>query len=282
MKKILKLSIVLLIICIVMTGNVFAMECNTSIESQKTGFEVNEEFKVDFCISDIKSNRGAISLQGTLEYDKDSLTLIKIEGKNGWETPTDGASYNKENGKFAIVRSGAGKNDEVILSITFKVKERAKQNLSINLKDVAIADGDGMAKFANISKAITIKNKNSDIETEKPSTNDPADEATPDTPSTNDPADEPTPDTPSTNKPADEPTPDTPSTNDPADEPTPDTPSTNKPEANKPSNNGADKDQTTLNGKLPQTGNRVNFGIIIILISAILITTYFFIKIKKR
>ncbi len=248
MKKILKLSIALLIISIVMIGNVFAMECNTSIKSQKTEFKVNEEFKVDFCISDIKSNRGAISLQGTLEYDKNSLTLVKMEGKNGWETPIDGASYNKENGKFAIVRSGAGKNDEVILSITFKVKETAKQNLNINLKDVAVADGDGMAKFANISKAITIK---SGTGTPQPST-------------------KPTPSTP-----------DAPSTSKPTDKPMIDTPSTAKP-TNKPSNNGASQDQTTSNEKLPQTGNTINFGLMIILIFAILIGTYSFIKIRKK
>lgn len=216
MKKILKLGIVFLIIYMIMIGNVYAMECKTSIELQKTEFKVNEEFKVDFCISDIESNRGVISLQATLEYDEDSLTLIKMEGKNGWETPAEGASYNKENGKFAITRSGTNKNDEVILSITFKVKENAKQNPSINLKDISIADGDGMAKFAKISKTITVKNG-----TETPSTN-------------------------------------------------------------KPTTNDNDPDKTISNGKLPQTGDTINFVVVAVFIVAIIISTYSFVKIREN
>ncbi len=254
MKKILKLSMVFLIICMIMMGKVYAMECSVSIESQKTEFEVNEEFKVDFCISDIKSDRGVISLQATLEYDKDSLTLIKMEGKNGWETPAEGASYNEKNGKIAIVRSGTSKSNEVILSITFKVKENAKQNPSINLKDISIADGDGMAKFAKISKNVTVKSSN--IATDTPST------------------EKPTTETPSTEKPAT----DTPST----ERPTTETPSTEKPIINITSNHGTDSDKTVSDEKLPQTGSKINFAVIVFFIVAISIGIYSFIKIKEK
>ncbi len=149
MKKILKICLIAVIMCMIM-GNVYATSCNMELQYAKTEFEKEEEFSVDLYVSNIQSNRGFISLSATLEYDKDNLTLLKMEGQNGWETPTEGASYNSANGKIAITRNGLGKNNEVILKITFKVKDKAIKNPNISFKDVAIADGDGTAKFDTV------------------------------------------------------------------------------------------------------------------------------------
>lgn len=157
MKKIVKLSLVLLMaICIM--GNVYAaLSCNVSVQTAKSEYSKNEQFTVDVNIANIQSDRGIISLGATLEYDKNSLTLVKMEGKNGWETPSSGASYNEANGKIAITRNGLGKNNETVFTITFKVKEQSKQNLAITLKDITVADGTQPAKIATTYKNITIK-----------------------------------------------------------------------------------------------------------------------------
>ncbi|MCI8384067.1 MAG: hypothetical protein HFJ33_04295 [Clostridia bacterium] len=161
MKKIVKLVFVLLIAIFIM-GNVYAsLSCEVSVKASKTEMERNQEFTVDFNIAKIQSERGVISLGATLEYDKDSLELIKLEGKNGWETPTEGASFNESNGKIAITRSGLGNADETIFTATFKVKEASKQNLMITLKNITVADGTKPAKIQLAYQNITVKDGDS-------------------------------------------------------------------------------------------------------------------------
>lgn len=157
MKKILKLSLVLLMTMCIM-GNVYAaINCNVSVQTDKTQISKNEQFTVNVNISNIQSDRGIISLGGTLEYDKDSLELVKMEGQNSWETPLAGASYNETNGKIVITRNGLGKSNETVFKMTFKVKDESKQNLTIGLKDITVADGKELAKIDNNYTNITIK-----------------------------------------------------------------------------------------------------------------------------
>lgn len=157
MKRIIKLSLVLLI-TICMMGSVYAaLSCNISLQASKTEVSKNEEFIVDVNIANIQSERGVISLGATLEYDKESLTLVRMEGQNGWETPVNGVSYNEANGKIAITRNGLGKNNETVFKIIFKVKEGSKQNLLITLKDITTADGISPAKISATSRNITVK-----------------------------------------------------------------------------------------------------------------------------
>lgn len=156
MKKIVTLSLILILtICIM--GNVYgAFSCQINMETSKTQVSKNDEFSINVNVSNIQSEKGVISFGGTLEYDKDSLTLVKMEGQNGWETPSNGSTYNEAKGKIAIARNGVGKNNETILKITFKVKETKKQNLTIRLKDMTIADGTVPFKISNVSQNITI------------------------------------------------------------------------------------------------------------------------------
>lgn len=139
-KKILKAGILLLMMLCIM-GNVYGLEYKVTMNASKTEVPKNEEFTVDVNVSDIESEKGVISFGGTLEYDKDSLELVKFEGKNKWETPVDGSSFNSEEGIIAIVRSGVSKSNETMFTMTFKPKENAKQDLTIELRDVMVADG---------------------------------------------------------------------------------------------------------------------------------------------
>ena len=134
-----------------------AFTCKVSMQMEKTEFKKGDEFTVDIKMSDIQSERGVISLGATLEYDKDSLTLVKMEGQNGWESPSVGSSYNEANGKIAITRNGLGKNDETIFKITFKVKEETKKNLLITLRNISLADGTSPLSVKQVYKNITIQ-----------------------------------------------------------------------------------------------------------------------------
>ena len=157
MKKILTVSIAVVIMCVCMIGNIYAMTCNIVLQTSKSEYEKGEEFTVDLYISNIQSERGAIALTATLDYDKTGLTLVKMEGLNGWETPAEGFGYNSQNGKIAITRGGLGKDDEVIFRMTFKVNENAIQNPTISLKNVEITDADISAKFSEVKKEILLK-----------------------------------------------------------------------------------------------------------------------------
>lgn len=238
MKKVIGMGIILLMaICI--TGNVYAaFKCNIDMKIEKSEYNKGDTFTVDINISNIESDRGVISFGGTLEYDKDSLKLEKIQGLNGWETPTIGSSYNEANGKFIVTRSGLGKNDETIFKLTFTVKKESKENATITLKDMTLADGTAPAKVNEVTKNITIKG-----ETQNPNPQ-PGDDNT-----NND------------SKPGDS------SNSD----------NNSKPGNNSNTNNNISKgDNTTVNQKIPQTGDKyliapILTGIILIIAIVLLI-----------
>lgn len=157
MKKILTLGIAVLMLCMFMAGNIYAMSCKFNLQTTVSEVAKGEEFTVDFYVSDIQSDRGVIALTATLDYDKTGLTLVKMEGLNGWETPAEGNGYNPQIGKIAITRSGLGKDDEVIFRMTFKVNENATSNPTVSLKDISITDADIPATFAEVKKEIKLK-----------------------------------------------------------------------------------------------------------------------------
>lgn len=162
MKKILKLVLLVLLVTICMASSVYAaISCNITMEAEKKEVSKNEEFTVTVKITDIQSERGIISLGATLEYDKDSLELVKMEGQNNWETPQVGFSYNESNGKIVITRNGFAKENENVLKITFKMKETAKESATVTLKDITGADGKELAQINSTSIKVTLKKDNS-------------------------------------------------------------------------------------------------------------------------
>lgn len=153
MKRIIKLSLIFLIaMCIV--GNVYGvLKCNVDIATAKTEYSKNDEFTVDINLANVNADKGIIALGGTLEYDKNSLTLVKMEGKSEWTKP----SYNEVNGKFIMDRDSVGTSNETAFTITFKVNEGSKRNLTIALKNISISDGSETHKINLVEKNITIK-----------------------------------------------------------------------------------------------------------------------------
>lgn len=162
MKKLTCIALIVMMILVCLASTVYAApECTVSLQTPKSEFEKGEEFTLDVNISRIKSERGIIALQATLDYDKDSLELKKMEGQNDWMTPVKDLSYNESNGKLVLDKNGLAKNDETILKITFKVKDTAKKDLTVSLKDISISDVTTPLEIAVVSKNIKIKEASS-------------------------------------------------------------------------------------------------------------------------
>jgi hypothetical protein len=155
MKKIANLSIILLIV-IAMMGNVAyaALECSISMHTDKEVLSKNDEFVVNVNISNIQSEKGIIAFGANLEYDEDSLTLVKMVAGDNWSAP----SYNETTGKFVMDRDSVSTNDETVLKITFKINKDSKTSANIVLKDISISDGTIPVKeISSITKNILIK-----------------------------------------------------------------------------------------------------------------------------
>lgn len=157
MKKIIKLSLIMLLIIVCCAGAVYAASsCKISLETAKSEFSKNEEFSVDVKLSNIQSERGFIALEAVLEYDKTSLTLVKMQGQNEWSNPIKDLSYNEATGKLVIDKNGLAKSDEVILKLTFKVNESSKDTTAITLKDIKASDATTPTQVATVTKNIKI------------------------------------------------------------------------------------------------------------------------------
>lgn len=155
MRKIIMSLILIFTIC--MMGNVYAaLNCSMSVQVNKSEVNKNEEFTMNVNVANIQSEKGIIALQANLDYDKESLELIRMTGKNGWETPTDGATYNAATGKIVINRSGPGKNAETVFTVTFRVKEASKQNLTVGLRNIKVADGTKPISLPQAYQSVTI------------------------------------------------------------------------------------------------------------------------------
>lgn len=159
MKKIIAgISLVLLVLVSIMGSNVHAANESVNLQTSKNEYKKGDSFTVDVVLSGITTNKGAAGLIATLEYDKDSLELDvnNIKGQNSWADP----NFNEENGMLITDKGKNVTGDETVLTLNFKVKENAKSNFIINLKDISVSGGEGEINISNASKTITIVNSN--------------------------------------------------------------------------------------------------------------------------
>lgn len=156
-KTMVKLSLVVLLLICMLGGVVQAATCKITLETSKTQYAKNEQIVVEFKMTEYRTTKGVALLMATLEYDTNSLKLEKVEGQNGWNVPT----YNEENKTFIIDKNSNVTQNETFAKATFSVKENAKTNLTINLKDVTVSEGAGDVTANNANKNITIGTQNS-------------------------------------------------------------------------------------------------------------------------
>lgn len=151
-------------------GKVYANSSFTiTMQASKNKLNKNEEFTVEVKISNIQDEKGIIAIGGEIDYDKNSLTLLKLESSSeAWAKPT----YYNESNKFVIDRESLSKAEENIFKMIFKVNEESSQNPKISLKNVAASNGDEDIKTSDTNIAVTINNGSSINPTQSP-TNSP-------------------------------------------------------------------------------------------------------------
>ena len=154
MKKIIVGLVLTLLTAVSIVGNVYAADASANLQTSKSEYTKNEQFTMDLVLSGITTKKGVAALIATLEYDKDSLTLVKTEAQSGWSAP----NYNQSNGKLIIDKSGNVNGTETVLKFTFKVKENTKQNLVVTLKNITVSGGSGDIEVPRAYKNITIQN----------------------------------------------------------------------------------------------------------------------------
>ena len=92
----------MLLLCFTVINKTYAvLGCNVGITSPTSSVEKGKEFDVYIKISNLQTTKGIIAIGATLEYDKNNLTFIDIEGQNKWSDPF----YNEVNGKITSVKN---------------------------------------------------------------------------------------------------------------------------------------------------------------------------------
>lgn len=166
MKKIISLSLsILLIFCLVST--VYASSpCNMSLEG-KTQLALNEEFSVSLVISNIQDPNGIYVVSATLEFDKEKLQFCGIENATGWATATYNENIigNKGKGKILIERAGkdTAKSNQTVFRIKFKAIKDNVTNVDINLSNISVSNIENDIKLGAIqSHKVNIGTNNSE------------------------------------------------------------------------------------------------------------------------
>lgn len=176
MKKIVSLILILLIVmCLTITNNVYAASCKVDLSLSKTEFNKGDQFTVSVKLSDIKdvAEFGIISTSGTINYDSNNLSIVEVKAAGDWS----GLIFNKDNGKYTMERNmgSDGKfatGNETILNITFKVKDSSSASADITLKDVQFSDSDVDIDLQAVSTTIKVTGGSSNPGTDNPNPDD--------------------------------------------------------------------------------------------------------------
>ena len=170
MKNIIKISIIVFIICLLSTLNVYATGTSVNIASRATECKIDDTFEV---VISFKCEEDFKGLTGTLEYDNTKLKLEKAVSEGYFD------KINSKNSQGEYVVSifnnvDASENMTIIdgecQTITFKVLEGATagETLEIKLSDIQIKTGENKETIGE--QVTTVK-----IVSESEKTDDPSD-----------------------------------------------------------------------------------------------------------
>ena len=160
MKRKIGILIFIIIMILGISNYSQASSFNLDISADKTEIEAGEETEINVKLTNIDMGEKGINVvEGTLEYDKDFIENIQLEGINEWKK-----IYNTEDGKlkgkFLFDKMNEGiKEEESIGTIKVKIKEDAKQGeTQIKIKDIKSNDGENLVDTED--KVITLKISN--------------------------------------------------------------------------------------------------------------------------
>ncbi len=151
MKKVISLILISLIVITMMTS-VYASSYKTELKASKNEINPSEEFTVDVNLSNVQDDSGLITITGTVKYDKNALTLVKLEKQGNWTDPV----YNEANGKFVTDRNGPTTSNEAIFKATFKANDNASGETAVSIEAIEASNGATDIKTDNVSTTIKI------------------------------------------------------------------------------------------------------------------------------
>lgn len=272
MKKIISLSLsILLIFCLINT--VYASSpCNLTLEG-KTQLTLNEEFSVSLVISNIQDSNGIYVVSSTLTFDKDKLQFCGVENATGWATATylEDTIRNKGKGKILIERAGkdTAKTNQTVFRIKFKAIKDNVTNANISLSNISVSNTVVDTKLGSIQPLkvnIGTNNSGNSSNNSKPGNNNNSNSENNNGDNEN-----------NENKDNED------NIND--DQNNEDNNISNESSDNHENNviKREEQDENTKNGNLPSTGNTTNIIILVVIGIAVvgIIATILFIKIRK-
>lgn len=163
-KKILKITIVMLLLVWVYTTIANALSFTVSMTPSSTTIPESTEFIVTVKVTNIElgdNENGLNTLTGYLDYDTnvfEEITESSIEGMSGW-TP----SYEADNnGKISLNKSTFVESEENVFNVTFKTKAETSGEVGqIQFKNIVATNSANDVTASDISVTIEVKESES-------------------------------------------------------------------------------------------------------------------------
>ena len=146
------LAVIFSMILISFTGIISASSFDVSVNPKEITAKPGETINVKVSLKDIDmSGNGINILEGNINFDKEMIENVDVEGENNWKIEYNKDSNSDLNGKFLMIKDVNGiKDDEEILNLKIKIKDNIKKaNTKILLKDLTSNDGNNLINIGS-------------------------------------------------------------------------------------------------------------------------------------
>ena len=146
------LAVIFSMILISFTGIISASSFDVSVNPKEIIAKPGETINVKVSLKDIDMSRNGINiLEGNINFDKEMIENVDVEGENNWKIEYNNDTNSDLNGKFLMIKDVNGiKDDEEILNLKIKIKDNIKKaNTKILLKDLTSNDGNNLINIGS-------------------------------------------------------------------------------------------------------------------------------------
>ena len=146
------LAVIFSMILISFTGIISASSFDVSVNPKEITAKPGETINVKVSLKDIDMSRNGINiLEGNINFDKEMIENVDVEGENNWKIEYNNDTNSDLNGKFLMIKDVNGiKDDEEILNLKIKIKDNIKKaNTKILLKDLTSNDGNNLINIGS-------------------------------------------------------------------------------------------------------------------------------------
>ena len=146
------LEVIFSMILISFTGIISASSFDVSVNPKEITAKPGENINVKVSLKDIDmSGNGINILEGNINFDKEMIENVDVEGENNWKIEYNNDTNSNLNGKFLMIKDVNGiKDDEEILNLKIKIKDNIKKaNTKILLKDLTSNDGNNLINIGS-------------------------------------------------------------------------------------------------------------------------------------